>query len=511
MRQMSPWMIAAARVGGLWLLILTLNDTFTGFGQNELVVLPFARQAVQPDWLASDWWLNHNKTYCWLFNQIFGRMTLEVGFEWTAILGRLLANLLFAFALERIFHAFDLPYVLGFLGAALFLENQSLVAYEWIVSGLEAKAFAYPLALLAAAFHIRDRHSMGFFLLGLAMSFHSLVGFYAVFCTVVTLALTAHGETVRQRLSYLTSAWTFAISGGIGLLELLRGALPRTGVDTTGIWEIYVLDRAPHHLYPGTWKDTPWVTEITLVTFFLILTRYLVVSRPVRFVTTYALVTLALFFVGVVVWIAGEIPLLRAYWFRFPDTMVPLIAFLLAGCWIDRLSSRPASLHALLSRSLQIAALALTVALVPRAVTQITRLLDHRSWTNPATASMDHWIREHTPRDAVFLISPARDDFYVQAQRPIVVNFKACPQQDAASMVEWFDRLREINQGRPFQGRGFQRMAEIRRSFEDLDDSTVAHLRDLYHARYFLTGSPRPYRFPAVHAADGLVLYDLTE
>lgn len=507
------------RIAALWLAILTIAGDFTGFGQNELVVLPFARQAVQPDWLPADWWLNHNPTYCWLFNQIFGRLSVHLGFEWTAILGRMAAGLLLAIALDRFFRVLELPYVLGLLGSVLFLERQSLVAYEWMAGGLEAKSFAYPLALLAAAFHMGERHLAGFFLLGLALSFHSLVGFFATACTVAALVVVGPGGPWRERFSFLTSSWIFLLSGAIGLLELARGLLPRRGFDATGIWEIYVLDRAPHHLYPPTWQSSPWVTQITLILAFLCATHYLARSRPVRFLTSYLLASLALFMIGIVFWIAGDVPMLRAYWFRFADTMVPLGSLLLAGCWIDRMlrgstaAPRPrvAPQVVLVERSLTLTAVALGVGLAPRLVTKITFWLDRASWENPSTAPMDRWIQKHTPRDAIFLVSPARDDFYVHAARPVVVNFKASPQQDPVAMREWFDRLQALCPGRPYTGRGFERTAEIRRAFDDLDEDTVRHLRDRFGARYFLPVNDRRYRFPAVAVAGGWVLYEITE
>jgi hypothetical protein len=266
------------------------------------------------------------------------------------------------------------------------------------------------------------------------------------------------------------------------------------------------------------------VIEITLITVFLIGTFMLVRFRPARFLAGYLLASLGLFMLGILFWIAGEVPLLRAYWFRLADTMVPLGSLLLAGCWIDRLvrghltqgtASSPGSGEAprvrLVERSLHVAAVALSIGLAPRLATKIQSLLDRNSWIEPATASMDRWIRENTPTDAIFLISPVRDDFYIRTGRSIVVNFKASPQQDPVAMHEWFDRLQLVNQDRPFATRGFERMAEIRRAFDTLGEGTVRLMRRRYGARYLLTGSSRPYSFPVLHSANGLVLYEIVE
>jgi len=53
------------------------------------------------------------------------------------------------------------------------------------------------------------------------------------------------------------------------------------------------------------------------------------------------------------------------------------------------------------------------------------------------------WVRDNTPRDAVFLVSPGESAFRLQANRAIVVNFKSVPQLNA-EMPAWRDRLRDI-------------------------------------------------------------------
>jgi hypothetical protein len=53
------------------------------------------------------------------------------------------------------------------------------------------------------------------------------------------------------------------------------------------------------------------------------------------------------------------------------------------------------------------------------------------------------WVRDNTPKDAVFLVSPGESMFRLQSHRAIVVNFKSVPQLNA-EMPAWRDRLRDI-------------------------------------------------------------------
>jgi hypothetical protein len=54
-----------------------------------------------------------------------------------------------------------------------------------------------------------------------------------------------------------------------------------------------------------------------------------------------------------------------------------------------------------------------------------------------------NWVRENTPVDAIFLISPGDQIFRLHAQRAIVVNFKAPPQL-ASELPQWRDRLQDV-------------------------------------------------------------------
>jgi hypothetical protein len=52
------------------------------------------------------------------------------------------------------------------------------------------------------------------------------------------------------------------------------------------------------------------------------------------------------------------------------------------------------------------------------------------------------WIRDETPRDALFLTPRTQWSFRWFAQRADYVNWKDCP-QDAAGIVEWNNRLKQ--------------------------------------------------------------------
>jgi hypothetical protein len=58
-------------------------------------------------------------------------------------------------------------------------------------------------------------------------------------------------------------------------------------------------------------------------------------------------------------------------------------------------------------------------------------------------APMEHWVRQHTPLDAVVAIPPSVSSFRTRARRAIVVNHKAFPYRDA-DIADWFARLTDV-------------------------------------------------------------------
>ena len=107
---------------------------FGGYHENEFDRLPTAQRQIEGDWLKNDWYLNLEiKTYQ-LFNLLVGPLVTFWGFQWGAILGRLLTYLLFALALNLLFKTLGLRFSLGLAVVFVYLNlRPSLIAKEWFV------------------------------------------------------------------------------------------------------------------------------------------------------------------------------------------------------------------------------------------------------------------------------------------------------------------------------------------------------------------------------------------
>ena len=429
-RRLALW---AVLLFALPLLLLRFGILSTA--HNELDVLPLARQAVDPDWLPQDWYLNQPSGYRATFNFTFGWVVRFLPFAWALVLGRIVTLVVFGLAFWELARLLDLPVGWALLALAGFLLfNQSIIAGEWMVAGVETKPFAYTFCLLALASLLRGRYRAAFGLLGLAVSFHVLVGLYAVLCCVVTLARErawwrTDGGAMRRALPW------FLVAAAPGLWAVGQQLSSPSGKLAEEAAHIYVHFRNPNHLSPAYWIETHgygWVAWLAgAVLFLALIARY--GSDPLRrFFARFALVSSGLFLVGLGWVLVGSDAMLNLYWFRFPDTILPFFCCLLGA---DLVHQRLADWRG--ARWLP----------WPVVLLAAFHLFTVEPAMSPDRLDVQQWIRERTPRDAVFLVNPMLTEFYTVAERALFVSFKHFP-QTSDRIVEWKRRLDRLGAGR---------------------------------------------------------------
>lgn len=417
--------------------------------QNETDVLPLARQALNPHWLPHDWYLNQPPGYRTAFDFTVGWLVTLLPIETGVVIGRLLSFVLFAFALQVLAQTLQLSarwLVLALL-AFLLLFNQSLVAGEWMVSGLEAKPFAYSFCLLALAALLRRQYAWASFLLGLSITSHVLVGLYATLCAGAMLWL--H----RQRLAgagrrLLTSAGCFLAASALGWWSVVQHLLEPGGEVARAAARVYVHFRVPWHLLPSYWLTHEAMGRKLAGGAACVAVLAAVACRHRderhRMVAAFALASLGLFAVGLFWAALGADGLLTFYWFRFPDTIVPFSACLLLA---DLLAAglRRWRYGRLASGAVLLVCLA---ALIEAAVSTMYQARARLAgvgpvpadYQNPARWEVQRWVQANTPPQAVFFVDPFWSEFYWLAERARFVSFKHFP-QTAAEIVEWYHRL----------------------------------------------------------------------
>jgi hypothetical protein len=197
------------------------------------------------------------------------------------------------------------------------------------------------------------------------------------------------------------------------------------------------------------------------------LTRNSIRSQPLR---KFVLASLLIAIVGIVIDQATvaapdlAASLLRFYWFRLADMLVPIgLVMALAEFWAS------------LTRRIAAQALLAALCLLPMAVIgsrSVARLYDPRSGAEiQAQIAPDNvalwreacdWIRAQTPANSRFLTRTNYQCFRWHAERSEVVSWKDIP-QSAAGIVEWRERNRVIRAWwADLQKRGFTPQVERR-------------------------------------------------
>jgi hypothetical protein len=286
---------------------------------------------------------------------------------------------------------------------------------------------------------------------------------------------------------------------------------------------IYVFERLPHHLAPLSLSSA----ELTrrAVRFGILVGAFAALmllerkshsdfypaddsqSRQRWRLVCFAQSSLVLWILGLV-WEfdAGIHPalaasLLKYYWFRLADVMAPLATTVLLVWWFERLQQRRLKGAAVML----FATLALCTwhvgGLLYQRVDRPThagegRLHDAARWEEACL-----WIRDNTPADAKFLIPRSGQSFKWFAQRPDVANWKDVP-QDAASIVAWWKRCRDI-----YWPPGDAENAEPYSSLASQGTERIRSLAGRYDAEYVLTREYPPLALPVVHSNAAYTVY----
>ncbi|MFT3921839.1 MAG: hypothetical protein QM778_04835 [Myxococcales bacterium] len=488
--------------------------TMLGLGPlrgNEYDVLPVAKQYMDPHWLPRDWYLNRPAGYRWAFNVLAGTALKAWSFPQVVLLGRSLIFLAFSSAAVALCRACRVSLWLCLPWIYAYLPTQSLAAGEWVLKSLETKPFAYIAVVASLAALVRHRYRAMAAWLGLAVTFHALIGSYACLCTLGCLALKEHRAQWRR---IAKSAWPGPLTGLPGLWVLVGYQVER-GHDRNLVAngaQIYVELRVSHHVLPSAWSSRLWPLWLGVC----VATALLLRRREARYrvVSQYVLVAAAIFCAGLVIWGLGWHTLLRFYWFRFGDTMIPLLTWFLltmrlsdrylASASIELGGSRRFSLAWIASAALGAATLSLYFL---RGPAELFGEDVRRSWVLPGRrpTAVGSWIQRHTDPEASFLIDPILDSFYVDAERAAFVTFKHAPQAEQ-DLIEWETRLERLAGGAMPSAQGLAARAELDAAYRGMAGDEARQIALDYGLDYMLTENPW-LPFPRAYQSDGWTLY----
>jgi hypothetical protein len=141
----------------------------------------------------------------------------------------------------------------------------------------------------------------------------------------------------------------------------------------------------------------------------------------------------------------------------------------------------------------------------------VRQALIHRP--EPEIERIASWAREHTARDAVFLIHPGWGEFRALALRPVFTTYKdgSALLWDRGYVTAWSERLQAFGLDvRDSTLTAESLPDELTRRYLALDDATAGTLRDRYRVRYWVLPRRQASTYRAVYSGGEYQVVDLT-
>ncbi len=449
-------------VAAVWLSFLVASLVSAPIpAVNEPHYLAMARHYWDSSWCAGDSFLQSFPAHR-VFYQSFGWLTLWCDLATVAVFGRAVSLAMLAASWTSLsvrLQRDDSPnpprVIAALLSAWLFLGLQAIgnLSGEWLIGGFESKVVAYACVFRAVAAMLDRRIVAAAVCSGVAISFHPIVGMWHVVALGIAVIsnLRFQSSNFRSQISnghsyrhwVLAAAWlaVTALPGLLPAVQMLNTGNARTTFAANFIQVHY---RLKHHLDPMDFDRVDSIgygcVAVLWLAVVIVLVRRKKLTEPDRWWIAYVLATALFALAG---WLVGygprpvqnmpgypwRIALLKFYPFRLFDLLLPIaVAILLPrlikqrGLWLVGFAGL-------------IWALVSTHAFPPS--NQLPSAM-RADWRDAC-----RWIAANTPTDAVFHTPDEAEAFKWFAQRGEYVNRKDCP-QDAAGIVKWNDRLKQI-------------------------------------------------------------------
>ncbi len=437
---------------------------------NETAYLTKARHFADPAWCQGDFFLETPDAHG-VFYRFMGPIAAAVSLEQAAWIGRWLGWLALAFG----FRWATLPLLAGawptILAAALFslALRHTTAAGEWVIGGCESKVFAWALVLAAVGEIGRGRLAWAWLALGAATALHPIVGGWGLVALVMSscggfLTYRSNGDSGSPPAVPKNPPLASALLVAAGLLLAAAGVVPALGLSAgadaamrAAAAKIHVVERLSHHLLIRTFADGMVARHLLAILLWWCVRGRRPAGSPMeqaartrvdRFILASLLISLAGVAISLLEPFAANAAysLLRFYWFRLADVLVPFgLATAAAAVLMNDsalgglLPARPA-----VTRAVVAVLLCLDLAHESRhwPLPGRTGLMARSDTKVDAAAWRDicEWVAVNSPADACFLTPRGAASFTWWTGRREVVGWKNSP-QDARSLVEWRKRF----------------------------------------------------------------------
>ncbi len=425
-------------------LILCFNFLSFELNSNEEMYLALAKQFFEPQWIPNSFSLTEFPGTRLIFQVITGFFLQYFSFEQVTFAGRLLNFLLFAFALSRLKHLFQLNNVaFFFILQVIYFPHQTFFADEWIFMGFEAKTLSYFFLFYSLYFLIKSDFRKSVFFTIIATYFHILVGGWFFILTLL-YAFFSKELSIKTQLQNAGLYVLLCLPFGAYLAQEI---LVKTATEINGVnlnW-IYVYFRAPHHV--GLFNDLIVFFKEHLPGIFLSLAFFIIcvsygrkLADPViRKLNRLNIIIFSMIFVSLIIGYFDKTGFfLKYYPFRISALSMLLIVFQFSLVVKSFIKSEflPAIYGSILI-------IAIPVFVFASALNIYIMAAPKDKFLNEMTA----FVKKHTqPSEKFVFINYEKDidhiSFFRKAERERFVVYKFVP-SGGNKLYEWYSRILE--------------------------------------------------------------------
>ena len=481
----------------LYVLLLNREGVFVPSNNESLYLLQLAK-FWNPNLFSNDWTFSGPLTSHFVFNFVFGPLTLLFPLQVVGWIGRILSWSVILLALFQLGKHFRIPLWMITASTLLWLfYGQSIVGGEWILGTFEAKCIAYALLFFSLNGFMGGTRIVPSILLGLSFSFHPLVGLWAVLAISLSLVVIGYPFVAIVKHGFFT--FLFALPG---LIPLLMTSL---GPDSSEALRFVSLVVTPYHLDPFYFASSRLFLLLLaiLLCFNWFQFRSEGKSDALRFLISFQIFLGIFFVLGFLARFTGNYEVLLLMPCRLFPVLLPLFFFLhFMSAWHYWFSTKAGK------GLVVVGCLALAAFGNPIHVFADSLKKHYSMWTRGEedVQTAFRWIATNTPDDSIVISPPWRGDSFYFSRRGQVASWWV-PRFDR--LTEWRQRLEliagDVSSVKPETTKA--RMDHMIRHYNHLREADIDSLRAEYGANYLLSSTD--YSYPVVFDSGRYKIYSL--
>jgi len=481
---------------------------------NETVSLIASKRICEPDFLVNDWAFNSTKNIDIkiLFNILMAPLWLLFDFLSIAFIGRLLTWSLLIFSIINLSKVLEIKWrclIIGFL-FWLYLGQfgQSIAAGGWIFGGVEPKCFSYAFLLLAMASLLREKIFVGSIYCGLAVFFHVIVGGWGLVALFFAMLFSFKEYGKGKLLEFCFCSFLFSMPIIMIAFFYLKGPTAIVASKSV-INNLSVLFRNPHHLDPLYFLSLKKIIFLILLfmsTIIMFISNYN--KREAKFFIVFLSVLMLIFTAGILARGISAIWFLKFYPFRLGGIFLLFFfclnfpKYLFQKERINYIRQAFSTMRFFPYQNIFSIFILILVVYMSfnfdiggkfiKDIKEFTKSwyeygLKNKGFNNKDVnfAELTNWIKNNTNRGDIFVVPPDEFRFWLWAERACFFNFKCCPAN--VRIIEWYNRLLEVNGKKKIKKRGFEVLDELKKNYLALSKNQLEDIKNKHYTNYYLT------------------------